>query len=165
MAPEAEECVECHAVPKDGKIEHAPECPYGLLDEIKELFRTFTLDGQRVEEPQAERSFLDKYILVDHEPVLFEGHLIEWGLWMERDHNRVVKQEVVGQYRVSTIFLGMDHNWLRSKESKPILFETMVFVVEGYESNLEIRQRCCTWDEAVAQHEAMMKKFRSLISN
>jgi hypothetical protein len=51
---------------------------------------------------------------------------------------------------VSTIFLGMDHNYRTLvKEDRPILFETMVF--GGAHDGTQMRW--CTYDEAVQGHK------------
>ena len=81
----------------------------------------------------------------NHNPVLTdEGE--DWAHWFE-SANRIVQQQWVGNYYVSTVFLGIDHNF--SGSGAPILFETMVFSDgDGIETH-----RCCTWDEALAMHE------------
>lgn len=50
---------------------------------------------------------------------------IEWGIMFENRLLRIVKQESVGKYFISTVFLGLDHNW--SGKGGPVLWETMVF--------------------------------------
>jgi hypothetical protein len=50
---------------------------------------------------------------------------ITWAQWME-SHERIVLQTHVGAHcRVSTIFLGLDHNHFSNDD--PILWETMIF--------------------------------------
>jgi hypothetical protein len=73
----------------------------------------------------------DKYILNDDgEPVPCEDILI-WGEWFERtqhDRSRVVRQdyaEAEGSVGVSTVFLGLDHNY--SASGPPVLWESLVF--------------------------------------
>ena len=51
---------------------------------------------------------------------------------------------------ISTVFLGLNHNFLN--EGPPLLFETMVF---GGVADEEM-QRYETWDEAVAGHAEMI---------
>lgn len=71
--------------------------------------------------------------------------------------NRIVKQEDVGPYFVSTVFLMLDHGF--GDEGRPVLFETMVFKDgSGHDEDME---RCCTWDEAVEQHKRMVEKYRA----
>lgn len=38
---------------------------------------------------------------------------------------KVVRQQKIGPFLVSTVWLGLDHNW--SNEGPPLIFETMVF--------------------------------------
>ena len=66
----------------------------------------------------------DRYIIGDDgEPEPCED-LLTWALWMET-HERITLQTHYGRIMVSTIFLGLDHNFWGSE--KPVLWETMVF--------------------------------------
>jgi hypothetical protein len=83
------------------------------------------------------------FILVDREPVDVELGI--WGWWFETAdcHVRLSEQ---GDVRVSTVFLGLDHNF--KNHGPPILFETMAFIGDasaGYE-------RYATWAEAEEGH-------------
>jgi hypothetical protein len=107
------------------------------------------------------------YILnADKEPVSMDDVLM-WGMWMETA-DRIVKQEDVGPFWVSTVFLGIDHGHLfyapRKKTYRPVLFETMVFNGSGEDRTVDSRfgQRYCTWQEAEAGHAeavAMVKAY------
>ena len=84
----------------------------------------------------------------------------EWATYYEGSRkDRIVKQEYVGDKWVSTVFLSLDHSFV---DGPPILFETMVFAApDGKVSNwgeLE-RERCSTYEEAEAQHAAMVKRL------
>lgn len=92
------------------------------------------------------------YILRDHEPVPVDDFML-WGMWYQ-DADRIVKQEQIGDYWVSTVFLGLDHNW--NMGGPPVLFETMVFI----EGSADAHERYCTWDEAMAGHEAICERLR-----
>lgn len=63
----------------------------------------------------------------------------------------------VGKCEVSTVFLGLDHNWCRS--GPPILFETMIFG----DQEREEQRRCSTWEQAEKQHrevvDELLKEF------
>lgn len=59
------------------------------------------------------------YYTRDGQPTDFEG--FSAGL----EKNKIVARTIVGQIDVSTVFLGIDHNW--SGVGAPILFETMLF--------------------------------------
>lgn len=73
----------------------------------------------------------DRYILVNGEPVQ-EPDLLTWGRWLEENHEakRVGTTDVDG-VRVSTVFLGMDHNLCFDSDDlenyRPVLWESMVF--------------------------------------
>jgi hypothetical protein len=54
--------------------------------------------------------------------------------------------------RISTVFLGIDHNHLR--QGPPILFETMIFG-GPYDQYMD---RYCTWAEAEAGHARAVYK-------
>lgn len=50
----------------------------------------------------------------------------EWSSFIEGPvEGRVVGKSEVGRYEVSTVFLGLDHNY--SDKGDPLVFETMVF--------------------------------------
>lgn len=84
----------------------------------------------------------DKYILVGHEPRPAE--LMDWAKWYETA-DRHVANDTVGDVKVSTVFLGLDHNW---GGGVPLLFETMIF---GGPHD-QYQERCSTWDEAEEMH-------------
>ena len=88
----------------------------------------------------------DKYILDEYHQVKPADDFLKWAEWFENRENRIVRQDEENGVRVSTVFLGIDHNW--SGEGPPVLFETMVF---GGPTN-EDTYRCCTWDQAIEQH-------------
>ena len=103
----------------------------------------------------------DKYILEGHTPVP-EADLLKWGKWMETS-NRIVKKDIatvkfegdnLGEVRVSTVFLGLNHSFL--EEAEPLLFETMVF---GGPLDQEM-DRCSTWEGAEKMHELMCEKVK-----
>jgi hypothetical protein len=95
---------------------------------------------------------IDKYILKGKKAIPVED-LIEWAKWFETA-DRAVKQETLKNgYYVSTVFLGIDYNFM---EGKPLLFETMVF--KGKEGDLDMA-RYSTWEEAEAGHKRIVKKW------
>lgn len=81
--------------------------------------------------------------------------LIEYIKCFEDTNNRIVKQTEVSNFMVSTVFLCLDHNYLHV--GKPILFETMIFTnwnsTGRARTSFDYQKRCCTYDEAVLQHE------------
>jgi|SRR6185503_9265685 len=73
---------------------------------------------------------------------------LEWARWFEDFEGRRVACDEIGDVRVSTVFLGLDHQY---GDGPPLLFETMVF---GGPLDGEM-DRYSTWDEAAAGHVAM----------
>ncbi len=84
----------------------------------------------------------DKYILKDRQAV--PASLEEWAKWFQTADRTVAKAEV-GEAQVSTVFLGLNHNW---GDGPPLLFETMIF---GGEHD-KYQDRCSTWEEAEQMH-------------
>jgi hypothetical protein len=87
----------------------------------------------------------------EHNPVAITDSL-EWAKWFETSKRHVDNTEI-GDVRVSTVFLGLDHSLENfdgsMKDYVPILFETMIF---GGERD-QYQERYATWDEAKAGHE------------
>lgn len=72
----------------------------------------------------------DHYILVKGK--IRKVSLMEWARWMEVGDNRRVDYTVISDdVYVSTVFLGLDHNFSFDSHAEhfPILFETMIFRV------------------------------------
>lgn len=92
---------------------------------------------------------MNKYVLnAAGEPVV-EHDVLVWGRWFQdNDAARVIGKTQIGGARVSTVFLGLDHNFTHGA---PVLFETMVFW-DGHALDSE-QERYCTRMEAVAGHE------------
>jgi len=92
-----------------------------------------------------------KYILDGHEPVECPD-LYKWGEWMETA-DRHVRDTFRDDVRVSTVFLGLDHN--HYDDGPPILFETMVFV----DGDGDRQERYRTWAEAEEGHENIVAEI------
>jgi hypothetical protein len=67
---------------------------------------------------------LGKYKLDAHGEPIPEPDLLTWAAWLETA-DRHVALDIIGTTRISTVFLGLDHNF--SDQGDPILWETMVF--------------------------------------
>ena len=83
--------------------------------------------------------------------------LMKWADLMQNEDYKIIKQEQVGKYFVSTIWLGLDHNLWSS--GAPIIFETMIF----NKSNKEVQDplhlnlaRYSTIQEALEGHKEMV---------
>ncbi len=95
---------------------------------------------------------MNKYILVNKTP-REEPDFITWALWFE-NANRTVKEDTIGNVRVSTVFLGIDY---RFGSGPPLLFETMVF---GGALHGEI-DRYTKWKKAKQGHQAMVERVQA----
>ncbi len=109
-----------------------------------------------------------KYWILDEDGIPKEASAKAWSAWFEGDNRFIAKYERDG-YMVSTVFLGLDHNW--SGKGPPILFETMVFddqrwLKEGDGGNRVFPmgeemscQRYSTKDDALIGHERYVKEL------
>lgn len=89
-----------------------------------------------------------KYILKDKAVVACDD-LTMWAQWMETA-DRKVDENIMGDVRVSTVFLGLDYSF---GGGSALLFETMIFggPHDGYQ------RRYSTWNEAEHGHKAAVK--------
>jgi len=115
------------------------------------------------------RGGLRYYRLVGHRAVALKDAL-EWATWFGvSDKERQVGFTPVGPYSVSTVFLGIDHNFLG--DGPALLFETMTFN-DGDQSSTHVGddliyhpldigiRRYATWDEAERGHAQMVQSCR-----
>lgn len=94
------------------------------------------------------------YVLNGREPVPVETPE-EWAVAFGRIEDRRVGYADLGKgVSVSTVFLGLDHNFLG--EGPPLLFETMVF---GGEHDGDC-YREPTWENAEATHERVVAELK-----
>ena len=78
--------------------------------------------------------------------------IITWAKWFEKTE-RHVADDFVGDVRVSTVFLGINHNF---GDGVPLLFETIVF--DGQHDG-EMK-RYSTWQEAEDGHKTILTKIK-----
>ncbi len=95
----------------------------------------------------------DKWIL-DEAGTPVKATLHEWAAWFQKSPNRIVKKEHIGESQVSTIFLGIDHNYA---DGPPLLWETMVF-----SGKFDQEQDRCGGNrsDALAMHDRMAAKVK-----
>ncbi len=104
-----------------------------------------------------------RYFILDENNDPAPTTLQEWAEWCWGDDQqaanprRIVAQENVPvnadgeseqSYRVSTVFLGLDHRF--GGDGPPILFETMIFGPD--DTDERYTDRYCTYAEALAGH-------------
>jgi hypothetical protein len=73
---------------------------------------------------------------------------------------RVVHQTEIGTYLVSTVWLGIDHNW--TDTGPPLIFETMIFPSAGTIADCS---RYTTEDEARQGHRTTCILIRAITVN
>ena len=86
------------------------------------------------------------YILNDDHTISKVEDAIEWARLFENG-NRQIYNDTIGDVRVSTVFLGLDHGY--DPDKPPTLFETMIF---GGDRDMEM-SRCCTYEECEVMHK------------
>jgi hypothetical protein len=108
------------------------------------------------------------YILDAKGNPAIEPDLEKWAHWYQTaKRRRHVGNDFVGPYRISTVFLGLDHNF---GDGSPILWETMVFrqsrnkkptLKSGDWEDL-YQDRCAgSREQAEAMHAKMVKKVKA----
>jgi hypothetical protein len=103
------------------------------------------------------------YRLVGHTPIAVD--FLTWAEAMEKrcrsmrdkreDPWRVGRTEINDKCYVSTVFIGLDHNW---DGGDPLLFETMIFggPLDQYQ------ERYSTWEQAERGHEEAVTEARKV---
>jgi hypothetical protein len=84
--------------------------------------------------------------------------LMEWAALFDDHDIKVVAYTEIGPYRVSTVWLGLDHSW---GHGPPLIFETMVFGPEsagGYDMDC---RRYSTEEQARAGHDETVTLVRA----
>jgi hypothetical protein len=95
-----------------------------------------------------------KYILNSKGNPVAELNLHRWAEWFE-NAERSVADEKIGDSRISTVFLGLDHNF--SGQGGPVLWETMIFG-----GPLDRKQERCAGsrEQAEAMHARMVQRVK-----
>lgn len=95
-----------------------------------------------------------KYIL-EGRKIIPEPDIRKWSEWFEHSSAiRIAGRNFIGSTMVSTVFFGIDHNFIG--KGKPVLFETVVFNSRG-KGNTQARYS--TFSEAAKGHNIFVKKM------
>ncbi len=82
---------------------------------------------------------------------------------------RILKQEMIGDIFISTVWLGMEHFFFQYESEEPIhIFETMLFDKsedKKYDDIDQTYERCATEEQALIQHKEMCDIARSRIND
>lgn len=89
-------------------------------------------------------------------------------MFADFEGQRRVAETFTEFYRISTVFLGLDHGF--SDKGPPILFETMVFELEEKIVNWDGKEfithedvemnRYASWDDAITGHKATVSRMQ-----
>ena len=96
------------------------------------------------------------YILDSDHNVVPVSDVVQWAEFFRNGDRRVRRDELGGgEVVVSTVFLGLDHDF---GVARPLIFETMIF--GGPFS--EHQWRYSTWAEAEARHAEILEQVRAV---
>lgn len=73
-------------------------------------------------------------------------------------YNRIAQTEI-GSYRVSTVWLGLDHGFGQARR-RPLIFETMIFGPTGHDEGCE---RYATETDAREGHARLCEEVRLIV--
>lgn len=113
-----------------------------------------------------DRNITGKYVLREGKPVE-EPDLFKWGEWMEHSVERRIDETMIGNFRISTVFLGLDHNFSRPfpvpDGYQPIIFETMIFNMIDKSKYHRTREEFEDFCERYTTHEAALEGHRRAV--
>lgn len=89
---------------------------------------------------------IQHYILKHRKPVPVPMPV--WAYWFGKPHSRRIRLTYLGDMRISTVFLGLNHEL--SELGPPLLFETMIF---GLFKDDEYQTRCTHHRQALQMHK------------
>lgn len=96
----------------------------------------------------------DLYLDQNGKPIKGGDVLIKWGKLLEDPKIKIVKQQTLWTgFWVSTVWLGINHNW---GHGKPLIYETMVFFNDMCELDMD---RYSTRKQAEAGHKVIAKRW------
>lgn len=96
----------------------------------------------------------DRYYILEGREIKPVPDVRTWGAFFNNNEARTVGRDVLdGEVTISTVFLGINHNW---GDGPPVLFETMIF---GGEHD-EAQWRYHTYDEAEAGHQRIVEALK-----
>ncbi len=76
------------------------------------------------------------YYVLDEDGNPIAADVQTWARWFNEVECRKVAFDTIGTLRVSTVFLGLDHQW---GDGPPVLWETMVFGLPDDVNEIQLR--------------------------
>jgi len=99
-----------------------------------------------------------QFFLLDGKTPVACSDVLEWAAAFDISNRRVALDDIDG-IEISTVFLGLDHNY--QLQGPPILFETMVFDDSEHGGSM---RRYATWDEAETGHRWVVNETRLFLA-
>lgn len=98
-----------------------------------------------------------KYFILNEDHTVREVSFEEYSDWdsINEFKRRIARTELPSGILISTVFLGLDHNF---GDEPPILFETMAFAHGNVSEDL-CQQRYNTYDEAIEGHNKVVEEM------
>lgn len=99
---------------------------------------------------------MSDYYDIDGKPMAQEDWIKKLG---DCDYKQIARTELGGEHdkvTVSTVWLGLDHNWSTDGKHQPHIFETMIFGLKGDEPCY----RYSTKEDAIAGHSSCVKAVK-----
>lgn len=122
-------------------------------------------DAERLELPHVIDAEDERWSLIDGHHYDRSGNPISFRDWArliaysKGNPYKRVAEDTIGDYWVSTVWLGMNHNF---GDGPPLIFETMVFNQATGESDLECK-RYPDEIEAMRGHNEMVEQVRLIV--
>lgn len=101
----------------------------------------------------------NRYFILDLDKNPVATTFLAYTLWESKQKTRHVGDTRINGCRVSTVFLGVNHNW---SGGPPVLFETMIFTRRcgSYRTLDQIQRRYCTWQQAQTGHDEIVRAVK-----
>ena len=100
---------------------------------------------------------MSKYYKLDKNKIAIPTDLMTWARGIENFDYRRVGIDIIGEYKIYTVFLGLDYSYNEELH----LFETMVFKDKG-KGDEEDMERCGTWIQAEEMHKRFVDKYAKI---
>jgi len=96
------------------------------------------------------------YTLDEKNDPVKANSIIEFVKWQEENPEKyALKQEEIGDYYISTVFLGLDRS--RSEDKEPVLWETMIF----HNENQDYQERYTSRNLAIEGHQRAVDSVKN----
>lgn len=105
-----------------------------------------------------------KWYILNEKKQPIKTPMIEANKWMQANNgaNKKVAYDEIGEIRISTVFLSLDHN--HSNGGPPVLWETMVFGILDEDGNEDEKQERYTSHEAALEGHNRWLEWVKLMS-